>query len=548
MSLREKRVFLSLLSLATISLTVFLASFYYRHTRLVAAQGGTYTEGMVGQPRLINPLLASSSPDLALVNIVFSGLYKYDGSGRLLSDLADGFPAISADQKQYTVRLKRNALWHNGKPFTASDVVFTIKTLQDPQYKSPLRNSWLNTSVEKLDDYTVVFRTGDISGPFIHNLTQPILSEAVWGKVDANNFVLSSNNLKALGTGPFAIREIKTLPSGKIQSLKLENFADYYDTPAKLDSLEFKFFDSYEDIINVLHSREIEGFGFNPLDKNLYLARDNKKLRLIKVPLPQYQAVFFNLNNPILADKSVRQALSLASDRGEIVNQAFGGNALAEAGPILPRQLGFVPRVQSRQADLAAAKGLLEEAGWKYSDKLGARAKNNQALEFTITTNDSPINSKTAELLAAQWGKLNIKLHTNVLSGGEFADKAIRSRGFDALIFAQTLGADPDPFAFWHSSQAKAPGFNLTGFANSAADKLISEARNTTDKNLRAQKYQEFQKIIADQQPALFLNQTNFIYALDPQIKNVNLKVLYQSNFRFYDLPNWYIMDKRVWK
>jgi len=198
--------------------------------------------------------------------------------------------------------------------------------------------------------------------------------------------------------------------------------------------------------------------------------------------------------------------------------------------------------------NLAQARALLATAGWKIDPKTNFRTKATQPLEFTLATNDFTLNDKTAEILVRQWGQLNIKINLNILPTKELTDTVIRPRKFDVLLFAQKLGADPDPFIFWHSSQIKNPGLNLTGFNNPAADKLISEARTTTKKDVRDDKYRQFQNLIAGEAPAIFLNQSEFIYALDHSLKGVGLKSLFDTSFRFYDLPSWYTDEKRVWK
>jgi len=266
---KEKATLLVFLGAAVLSLFFSLRSFYYSHTVPAAAFGGSYTEGLLGQPTYINPLLARMEPDISLTNLVFSGLYKYDQNGQLVPDLADGLPQISPDQKQYTINLRRDAKWHNGKALTADDVVFTIQLLKDPAYKSPYRLLWQATNIEKLSDYSLRFSTKDVSAPFINNLTLPILPKAVWNSVDGQNFLLSKFNLQAVGSGPYIIRQIKKTPSGKVEEITLENYAEYYGGRAKIDQLVFKFYDTDEDILNAFHSREIQGFGFVPLGSSL---------------------------------------------------------------------------------------------------------------------------------------------------------------------------------------------------------------------------------------------------------------------------------------
>ncbi len=544
---KNEKIALSVLFLAALlSLAWSGRNFYLSHTTPAPAIGGSYTEGLLGQPTYINPLLSRQEPDVSLTKLIFSGLYKYDSGGQLTADLADGLPIISADQKQYTINLRRDVRWHNDKIFNADDVIFTIGMLKDPAYKSPLRPLWQATTVEKISDYSVKFTTKDISGPFLDNLTLPIMPKAVWSKVETQNFLLSKFNLEAIGSGPYAIKEIKKLPSGKIEEILLQANQNYFLGRPKIDQVGIKFYDAEQDILNAFHSREINGFGFIPLGSSLYLDKDRSETQVMNIPLPQYQVVFFNLTNKILAEQPVRQALALATDKKQIIEQVFKNNALIPSSPLLLTAAAETKYPET--LDTEKAKALLENAGWKIDPQTGNRVKKNVTLEFTIATNDSLVNSKAAELLANQWRSLNIKVNLTVLPSKQLSDTLIKPRTFDVLLFPQKFGADPDPFLFWHSSQAKDPGFNLTGFQDAAADKLITEARTTTDRKTREEKYQQFNDIIVARIPVIFLDQTMFVYALDKKIKNVGYEKLYDPSMRFYDITNWYISENRVWQ
>ena len=184
----------------------------------------------------------------------------------------------------------------------------------------------------------------------------------------------------------------------------------------------------------------------------------------------------------------------------------FKNNALIPSSPLLLTAAAETKYPET--LDTEKAKALLENAGWKIDPQTGNRVKKNVTLEFTIATNDSLVNSKAAELLANQWRSLNIKVNLTVLPSKQLSDTLIKPRTFDVLLFPQKFGADPDPFLFWHSSQAKDPGFNLTGFQDAAADKLITEARTTTDRKTREEKYQHFNDIIVARIPVIFWDQT----------------------------------------
>lgn len=359
--------------------------------------------------------------------------------------------------------------------------------------------------------------------------------------------MLSEHNLKAVGTGPYAVKEIKKLAGGKVDQITLEAFADYYQGQPKISAVVVKFYDNETDAANALHSREIKGYGFVALGSALNLDGEQKNLQVFSLPLPQYQVVFFNLNNKILADGNVRQALTEATDRRRIIRDVFNGQALLPTSPLLIMQ-GLSASPQTAQPDLDAAAKLLDDDGWKIDPTTQIRTKNKQPLALNFVTNDFLLNSKAAEDLAAQWRALNITVNFSVLPTQDLMDKAVRPRNFDVLLYPEKFNADPDPFAFWHSSQIKDPGFNLTGFSDPNVDKLITQARATVDQNARQQIYQQLDQIIGSKNAVILLDQAVYVYALDDEIKNVGLKTLYDPSQRFYDIGNWYVDQARVWK
>jgi peptide/nickel transport system substrate-binding protein len=547
MGKKEKIIMAALIFVAGLSLVISIRNFYINHTVPAPTFGGIYSEGLIGQPIYVNPLLASQDPDSSLVKLVFSGLYKYNLNGKLEPDLADSMPIISEDQKQYTVNLKKNIVWHNGKNLTADDVIFTITTLKDQAFKSPLRALWESTTVEKLSDTSIKFTTANISGPFVNNLILPIVPKGIWQNVDAQNFLLSKYNLEAIGSGPYSIKEIKKLPSGKVEQITLSANEKFYLGQPKINQIVIKFYDNEDDMLNAFHSREILGFGFTPLGSSLYLEKEQQKAVVSRISLPQYQVLFFNLNNKILSEQSIRQAFSLTINRQDIISSVFKDNANLPTSPLVFYNFEN-PKTIDSGTDISKAKSLLDASGWTVDAKTGTRTKRGQEFKISIATNDTLVNSQAAQLIADQLKQLNIQVTLNILPSKQLMDSVIKTREFDVLLFPQKFGADPDPFLFWHSSQVKNPGYNLTGFADASADKLIVDARATTDAIKREAAYEQFNNLVAAKFPVIFLDQTEFLYAQDAEIKNVKIKSLYDPSQRFYDIGNWYIKEKRVWK
>lgn len=546
MGQRERLGFIALIMAALISFIYSANALYTGLTVEVPALGGTYREGMVGQPRYINPILANSDTDQSLVKLVFSGLYRLNESGEVVPDIAESMPEIGEEGRLYKVKMKK-ALWHDGSPVTADDVVFTVQTLQNEEYNSPKRGDWLATSVEKLDDQTVLFKVSNASAPFLYNLTLPLISKAVWEKVPPSDFLLSQRNIEAIGNGPYVVKEVRKQEQGRIQTIILESFADYHNTRANIETLKLNFYDNSDAVLNAIHGKQIDGYGFSPFEHNIKLGESSKELTAHSFMLPQYQAVFFNTQKKIFGDAKIRRALVLGTDAQSIIDLIYLGHGRLLNSPILPEQVEGIPPAVN-QFNVDAANALLDEAGWKIDSQTGIRTKNGNQLAFTLATNDFPLNAKTAELLVTQWQRLNIKVTLNILSTRELTDTQIRPRAFDALLFAQKLGADPDPFIFWHSSQTKNPGLNLSGYANNTADKLISEGRTAGNKAERDEQYRKFREIIMADNPAIFIAQNEYSYASKQALKGVEFKKLGDASTRFYLLPNWYLKTKRILK
>jgi peptide/nickel transport system substrate-binding protein len=540
---REKIIASLLLFALLVSGSISLGITYRNHSDIVPVVSGSYQEGLVGQPSFLNPILASSNIDQTIDRLLYAGLYSYDNTGAIVPDLAESLPTISDDGKTYTVKLRSGLLWHNDNPLTADDVVFTITAIQNADYGSPLRNQWLSTMVTKQDDRTVVFTTQDVAAPFLHNLTIPIASRVEWSALDPKLMIFSPKNLAAVGSGPYRLKEVERSGDGRIKSLLLTRNTTYHREGPYLQTITLRFYNSGDELVKALHGKLVTGFGFNPFANSYNLDDETNTLTIRHIPLPQYQAVFFNITKRPFRELSVRQALSLATDRDALVQRVFPGQASPIAGPMLPEQVSGLAAVPV--VDITAAETLLDKAGWVKSKTTGVRSKNKLTLSFTIITNDSPVNQATAETLRGQWQTIGAVVTVKSLASKEEFDAAINSRSFDALVFAETLGADGDPFLYWHSSQIKAPGLNITGYDNQAADKLINQGRGELNSEKRQEAYRSFDTLLRTDAPAVFLAQSQYTYAVDSGIRGVDMSALPDATQRLTNSYLWFTKTGR---
>ena len=302
--------------------------------QIVPVPGGQYTEGLIGSPAHINPLYCSlSDADNDISHLIFSSLFKYDVNGRLVNDLADSYQ-VSADGKTYTIKLRNDARWQNGESLTADDIVFTFNEIVNPAFNSPLRPSFSGVDAAKQDEQTVVFTLSENYAPFLSLLTFGIMPQSAWGQIDPQSAPLAELNLKPIGSGPYEFKSLVKDSSGSIKSYTLTANKNYYDKKPYLKNIVFKFYGSVTEAVGALNENNIDGLGYlSPADESDLIAKNSLKFN--QLDLPQLKAVFFNAEkNPNLKDAKVRQALSSAVPKQQIIDQAENGDAKVEDGPI----------------------------------------------------------------------------------------------------------------------------------------------------------------------------------------------------------------------
>ncbi|HAT74085.1 MAG: Extracellular solute-binding protein [Candidatus Moranbacteria bacterium GW2011_GWF2_36_839] len=547
LSFKEKLLFYSLLLLFVGSVITSITVFYYSKTKAIPTYGGEYIEGIVGQPLYVNPLLSpSNETDADLVQLVYSSLFKYDGSGNAVSDLAESYD-LSEDKTAYTVHLRKNVRWHDGEPFDADDVIFTINLISNPAYKSPLRGSWQGIETSLIDASTIEFRIKTPYVGFINDLTFGILPKHLWESTAPENFSLNSLNLKPIGTGPYKYSAIQKDSKDNILSYKLISNPDYFIARPFISKMTFNFYLDEESAVSALNRKEIMGISVVS-SENIKSIKNQKTVAIHKAEIPRYFAIFFNQTKSIpLANDEVREALSYATDRKEIVDKVLDGEGEEVYSPFLSYMTGYNADATEPKFDLEKANAILDEKNWKKGDD-GIRAKDDVKLEINLVTTDWEELTKTAEILKTQWEKAGVKVNITPFTISDIQENYIRPREYEALLFGQVIGADPDPYYFWHSDNKKDPGLNLSLFGNDDSDKLIDEGREEFVIEKRAEKYIDFQKIIAKEIPAIFLYSPSYVYPVNGRVQGIDIQTLISPSNRFSQANSWFIKTKRISK
>ncbi|NTU98764.1 ABC transporter substrate-binding protein [Candidatus Falkowbacteria bacterium] len=573
---RERWIWRSASTVFIITLLFLSGRFAIKHFETIPGNGGSYTEGVVGVPKHINPLYSTiNDVDADLAQLVYSSLFKRDNHGQISTDLVTSF-TVSTDGKVYTLKIRDDANWHSGGKLKVDDVVFTFNSIKDSQYKSPLRASFNGVTVEKIDDRTLRFVLTDAYSGFLELLTFGIMPQELWYQIPPNAASLAELNIKPIGTGPYKFKSLAKDKSGNLKSYHLEVNKDYYGPRGHISDVQFKFYPSFEELSSAIIDNSVDGISYLP--NSLYnQTADKTYLNYHKLNLPQTMAIFFNQKaNPVLADLKVKQALALAINKQELVDQALSGNARVIDGPVLPDNQAYNPDQKKYGIDQSAAAKLLAEAGWQTlqitqaqltqaeKDKASADAKVKQAadtvlalgegkwltkngefLKIRLTSVNSGDNGAVTDMIKGYWQAIGVKTDVELVEPSSIQGDVIRGRDFEALFYGQFLNADNDLYSFLHSSQATAQGLNLSNYANKDVDKILEDYRKSVDLPSRIEAYKKLQSIVANDLPQIYLYSPAYSYIQNKTVKNFNTTSIVAPSDRLADMAEWYVKTSR---
>ena len=510
----------------------------------VPAKGGTHIEGVVGTPRFINPLLATSETDSDLTELVFGGLLKANPDGTLSPNLAESY-TVSPDQLLYTFKIRDDATFHDGTPVTAEDVVFTVQAAKNPDIKSPRRANWDGVDAVAVDEKTVTFSLKVPYALFLENATMGILPKHIWGGVTPEEFPFSEYNQDPVGAGPFQVEHIKKNGSGVPTEYRLKAYDRAPNAPY-IRTFIFRFYPNQDALAAALEKGDVDAA------HSIVPEADEKNVSVNEVVFGRVFGVFFNQNqNQIFADKAVRQALDADLDKDALISTILSGYGTPLTGPLPPLDV-VSPDTGSGDASAAheKARAILEQDGWEVGDDGVYVKKTKDAttrLSFSIATGNAPELKAAAEFVAASWKEMGADVTVQLFDTNDLNLEVIRPRKYDALLFGMVVGRELDLFPFWHSSQRNDPGLNVGLYANIVTDSLLEEARKEEDPILRRQKAAEAAQEITNDAAAVFLYAPHFLYLTEKELKGVQLGTVSTPSDRFYGVENWYLKTEGLW-
>jgi peptide/nickel transport system substrate-binding protein len=516
-----------------------------------AAPGGIYTEALIGSMGRLNPMLDWNNPaDRDINRLIFSGLIRFDSHGLPQPDLAESW-GTSSDGTQYNFSIRPSAVWHDGEPVTTDDVIFTIELIKSAGSLFPqdIKDLWSKIEVKRLDDKTLQLKLPEPFAPFLDYATFGVLPKHLLESIPADQLASAEFNLKPIGTGPYKFDRLMT-SGGQITGVALMVNEDYYLPRSYIEQVVFRFYPNSASAFDAYQQGEALGVSQIANDV-LQQALMEPAFSVYTSRLPQMGLVFLNLNNPsvtFLQNEKIRHALLLGVNRNRIVSRIMQGQAIVADGPILPGSWAYYDEIEHFDYDPDAAATLLKDEGFVIPAGGGdVRAKEGQFLTFALVHPDDAVHTQIAQAIQADWALIGVKIDLQSAPYDSLVNDFLTSRNYQAaLADLNTMRApDPDPYLFWHQSEATG-GQNYSQWDNRAASEFLETARTVADFESRARLYRNFQVMFVKDMPSLPLYYPVYSYGVDTQVQGVQVAPMYDVSDRLALISEWYLVTRRA--
>lgn len=496
------------------------------------AYGDIIVNGDIGDASNLIPLLASDKPSHDIAGLVYNGLVKYDKNMNTIGDLAESWD-ISTDGLIITFHLRKEVKWHDGRPFTAADVLYTYQVTTDPKTPTAYAGDFLKVKkAEVLDDYTFRVTYDKPFAPALISWGSSILPKHLLTDTDITKSPLTRH---PVGTGPYKFKE---WVAG--QKIVLISNSNYFEGRPYIDGYITRIIPDMATLFLELRARGIDISGLSPLQYTRQtenkLFRDNfNKYRYLSFA---YTYLGYNLKNPLFGDKRVRQAISYAINKEEIISGVLLGLGKPATGPYKPGTWAYKGNVKIYNFNRQKAKELLREAGWRDANGDGILEKDGKPFVFELVTNQgNETRQKCAEIIQRQLAEVGITVKIRILEWAAFVNDFITKRRFDAVIMGWTIPPDPDAYDVWHSSKTAPEELNFISYKNSEVDELLEKGRSTFDQKERKKYYDRFQEILAEDQPYTFLYVPDSLIIINKRFRGIEPAPIGLE----YNFIKWYV-------
>ena len=484
--------------------------------------GGTYAEGVLGELDNINPLFASSSAERSASKLLFASLLSYDKSGGLRGELASTWQTEN-DGKTYVVTLRDGLRWHDGAPITADDVVYTINMMKDPRAGSVLYSSWAGVAVEKRSDLVVTMTLPVPYAPFPHALTFGLLPKHILDETPPERLRESPFNRQPVGSGPFTFRNLQVIdPEQQREVLHMVANANYYNGKPKLERFQLHTYKDHDTLRRGFLTGEVNAVSDLTTDDMSQIMKAQPTTRLGDAHLYNGVYALFRNDSPTLQDKALRTALRAGVNQKSIIT-SLHGYADPLNGPLTNGHFASLADIKQPGFDKKAAEAGLDGAGWLRPAQGQIRKnKDGAPLLLSVVAPRGGDYSRVLEQIAKQWRDIGVDVQTELVDPATIQQNVLVPRAYDVLIYELAIGADPDVYAYWHSSQATPRGLNLANYKSGVSDDALVSARSRSESALREAKYRAFVSSWIADAPAVALYQPRLHYVSTQNSRTVS--------------------------
>lgn len=482
----------------------------------IPATGDSLVEGTIGEASTLIPLLASDASSHAVAGQIYNGLVKYDKNLNIVGDLAESFD-IAPDGLTITFHIRRGVRWHDGAPLTSRDVLYTYRVTIDPKTPTAYAEDFKQVkSITAPDSHTVRVTYDSPFAPALASWGVSILPAHLLEGTDITRSPLARN---PVGTGPYRFKE---WISG--QKIVLEVNSDYFEGRPYIDKYVYRIIPDSSTMYMELKAGAIDLMALTPVQyarqtgSESFTSRFNK----YRYPSSSYLYMGYNLRHPLFGDKRIRQAMTAAINKDELVQGVLFGMGQRAHGPIVPGRWAYNPAVRDIGYDPKRAAELLAEAGWKEKNSDGILVRNGKPFKFTILTNQgNQQRLMTAQIIQQRLRQVGIDVKIRIVEWAAFLKEFVNKGNFEVVLLAWSISQDPDMYDIWHSSKTNVGELNFVGYKNPEVDRLLIEGRSTFDIEKRKRAYFRIQDILADEQPYTFLYVPDSLPVVSSRVRGV---------------------------
>lgn len=487
-----------------------------RSQKTTPETGDSLVEGTIGEASTLIPILASDASSHAVAGLVYNGLVKYDKNLNIIGDLAESFD-ISTDGLAITFHLRHGVKWHDGASFTSRDVLYTFRVTVDPKTPTAYAEDFKQVkSISAPDDYTVRVAYGAPFAPALASWGMNILPAHL---LEGQDITKSPLARKPVGTGPYRFKE--WIPGQKIV---LDSNSEYFEGRPYIDRFIYRIIPDSSTMYMELKAGTIDLMNLTPVQYSRQTAnpRFTSRFNRYRYPSSGYLYMGYNLRHPLFGDKRIRQAMTAAINKEELIQGVLFGMGQKSHGPIVPGRWAYNPDVKDIEYDPKHAVKLLAEAGWKDKNSDGILVKDNKPFKFTILTNQgNQQRLMSAQIIQQRLRQVGVDVKIRIVEWATFLKEFIDKGNFEVVMLAWNISQDPDMYDIWHSSKNKPGELNFIGYKNEEVDRLLVEGRNTFDIEKRKRAYFRIQDILADEQPYTFLYVPDALPVVSARIRGV---------------------------